>query len=566
MQNAERSSSTPLQPTVCVIGAGYWGKNLIRNFHQLGALRLICDSSEETLTRFRDLYPDVEASSAISAAFDRSDIDAVVISTPAVSHFSLARQALLAGKHVFCEKPLVLVESEAKVLIQLAEQRGLKLMVGHLMHYHAAFQRLKQMVLDGELGKINYIYSHRLHLGKIRREENILWSFAPHDISMILSLVGEVPESVLATGGNFISDHIADVTTSHLFFKSGVQAQIFVSWLHPFKEQRLVVVGEKKMAVLNDTLPWSEKLVLYPHEVQWKDYVPIASSAEPELVNVPECEPLKTECQHFLETIQSDKEAVTSGREGLRVLEVLNRCQQSLQNSGERVVVQQDAEPESVTEPQLESVPKSEGAPKRAESDVFVHESAVVDEGVTLGTGCKIWHFSHVMPGSTIGERVSIGQNVVVGPDATIGDGCKIQNNVSVYKGVTLEEDVFCGPSMVFTNVHNPRAHIKRMDELRPTRVCKGASLGANSTIVCGTTIGRYAFVGAGAVVTKDVPDHALVVGNPARISGWICSCGTKLDASLVCEACGSVFARRGRTAEEGVSGEGNENSASEAK
>ena len=172
------------------------------------------------------------------------------------------------------------------------------------------------------------------------------------------------------------------------------------------------------------------------------------------------------------------------------------------------------------------------------------HPTACIDDGVLIGKGTKIWHFSHIMPGTVIGENCTIGQNVAVGPDVRVGNGCKIQNNVSVYKGVTLEDGVFCGPSMVFTNVFNPRAHIRRMDEARPTLVGKGASLGANSTIVCGVTVGRYAFVGAGAVVTRDVPAHALVYGNPARIRGWVCECGAKLDAALICPDCGARYAR----------------------
>jgi UDP-2-acetamido-3-amino-2,3-dideoxy-glucuronate N-acetyltransferase len=162
-----------------------------------------------------------------------------------------------------------------------------------------------------------------------------------------------------------------------------------------------------------------------------------------------------------------------------------------------------------------------------------------VDAGARIGEGTKVWHFSHVLPGTEIGGNCNIGQNVVVGPDVRIGNGCRIQNNVSVYRGVTLEDDVFCGPSMVFTNVFNPRAHIRRMDEARPTLVKRGASLGANCTIVCGVTVGGFAFVGAGAVVTRDVPDHALAYGNPAKVRGWVCECGEKLDGNLACPACG---------------------------
>ncbi len=171
----------------------------------------------------------------------------------------------------------------------------------------------------------------------------------------------------------------------------------------------------------------------------------------------------------------------------------------------------------------------------------FVHESSYVDEQVNIGEGTKIWHFVHILSGTTLGAQCNIGQNVVIGPDVTVGNGCKIQNNVSIYKGVTLEDDVFCGPSMVFTNVYNPRAHIRRMDEARPTLVCKGASLGANCTIVCGVTIGRYAFVGAGAVVTKDVPAYALVYGNPARLHGHVCQCGEKLQ-DMACPACALLY------------------------
>jgi UDP-2-acetamido-3-amino-2,3-dideoxy-glucuronate N-acetyltransferase len=181
-------------------------------------------------------------------------------------------------------------------------------------------------------------------------------------------------------------------------------------------------------------------------------------------------------------------------------------------------------------------------------SDFFVHESSYVDEGCTIGEGTKIWHFSHIMGGARIGKRCNIGQNVVISPGVVIGDNVKIQNNVSVYTGVILEDDVFCGPSMVFTNVVNPRSHVSRKDEYRETLVRRGASLGANSTVVCGHAIGQFAFIGAGAVVTKHVPDYALIVGNPGRIAGWMCECGVKLaagaavPAQAACAACGTHY------------------------
>ncbi|BHH82933.1 hypothetical protein LA52FAK_12220 [Desulforhopalus sp. 52FAK] len=170
--------------------------------------------------------------------------------------------------------------------------------------------------------------------------------------------------------------------------------------------------------------------------------------------------------------------------------------------------------------------------------NIFIHETSVVDDNVKIGKGTKIWHFSHILNNTEIGIECIIGQNVSLGPDVVIGDGCKIQNNVSLYKGITLERNVFCGPSMVFTNVFNPRAHIQKMKELRPTLVKEGATLGANCTIICGVTIGRYSLIGAGAVVTKDVPDHALLVGNPGRQSGWVCECGEKINSQMICTIC----------------------------
>ncbi len=505
---------------VAVIGTGYWGQNLVRNYAELGVLKLICDKNESILRSLKSQYPAVDTCLALNEILRRSDINGVIIATPAETHFALAREVLLAGKHVYVEKPLVLEPGEAAELIELADKQQRCLMVGHLLQYHPAFQALKEMVSLGELGRINYIYSNRLNLGKIRREENILWSFAPHDISMILALAGEEPEAVLATGGNYLHRRIADVTTMHLEFPSGLKAHIFVSWLHPFKEQKLVVVGDRKMAVFDDTKPWSEKLLLYPHEIKWEMGMPIPEKGEPERIALTQGEPLRVECEQFLHCLATGRTPITDGREGLRVLRVLNAGQISLNENGRRIMMP------SLSGQAVEAV------------NVYVHHSALVEQDVSIGKGTKIWHFSHILSGSRIGQDCNIGQNVVVGPDVIIGDRCKIQNNVSIYKGVTLEDEVFCGPSAVFTNVFNPRAHIRRMDEIRPTLLKKGATLGANCTIVCGHVIGRYAFVGAGAVITTHVRDHALMMGNPARQAGWICACGNKLGSELLCPEC----------------------------
>lgn len=187
------------------------------------------------------------------------------------------------------------------------------------------------------------------------------------------------------------------------------------------------------------------------------------------------------------------------------------------------------------------------GNKQHTERNYFVHETSIVDDGAQIGEGTRIWHFSHVMKGAKIGKKCILGQNIFVGPDAQIGNGCKIQNNISIYKAVTIEDEVFCGPSCVFTNVYNPRAFIERKDAFLSTLVKKGATIGANATIVCGVTIGRYALIGAGAVVKKDVPDYALVVGIPARQVGWICKCGINLEGfdsvnRAKCKSCGCEY------------------------
>ena len=511
---------------VAVVGTGYWGKNLVRNYHDLGVLRLICESNETLLDHFGQLYPNVETCLAFNDVLSRGDIDCVAIATPAETHYNLAREALTAGKHVYVEKPLVLDEHEAADLIDLAREKRLILMVGHLLQYHPVFVRLRKITRNGELGRINYIYSQRLNLGKIRREENALWSFAPHDISMILSLAGEEPESVLATGGNYLHKQIADVTTTHLEFPSGLKAHIFVSWLQPVKEQKLVVVGDRKMAVFDDTLPWPDKLLLYPHEIKWHNNVPVPDKAEAEREDIPQAEPLNLECEHFLYCAASGERPVTDGSEGLRVLRILNAAQRSIDNNGVKI--------------NLADTPDTR--PDGTSDQFYAHPSAVIDEDCDIGKGTKIWHFTHFLSGVKVGENCNIGQNVVIGPDVVIGYNCKIQNNVGIYKGVTLEDGVFCGPSMVFTNVYNPRAEIRKMDQVRPTLVKKGATIGANATIVCGTTIGRYSFIGAGAVVTKNVQDHALVVGNQAKRIGWVCECGERLSDDLECPSCGTSY------------------------
>lgn len=532
------------EKSLLLVGAGNWGKNLARNFHGLGALHTLCDANEALLDTYSSLYPDVHLTTNYKTALEQPAINKVVIAAPAILHFTLAKQALLAGKDVYVEKPLCLDSAEGEELIHLAKKQGRILMVGHLLQYHPCVRKLQEIVGRGDLGKLQYITSNRLNLGSIRTEENILWSFAPHDISVILSLCGhQLPQQVRCIGEAYLSQGVADTTMTTLRFAGDVRAHIYVSWLHPFKEQKLIVIGTAGMAVFDDTKPWNEKLVLYRNLVTWKNgNIPQANKSDAEMVEVPQAEPLREECQHFLHCCQHRLEPRTNGQEGLRVLQVLQAAQDSLNHDGEA------------------KQPGQQGKQNNKSINYFAHPTAVISAEAKIGDGVKIWHFSHIMDGAVLGPKCNIGQNVVISPGVVLGSNVKVQNNVSVYAGVTCEDDVFLGPSMVFTNVNNPRSAVNRRGEYLRTVVKKGATIGANATIVCGHDLGEYCFVGAGAVVTKSVKPFALVVGNPAKQIGWMSRHGMRLDLPVslpkgqerqaVCSATGEVYILRGNECE----------------
>ncbi len=318
---------------VAVIGCGHWGKNLVRNFLELDALGLVCEQSDEGRIRAKQIAEDCNLTDSFQDVLD-SEISAVVIASPAETHYELAKAALLAGKDAFVEKPLALTLAEGNELLEIAESKGRVLMVGHVLEYHPGILKLHSLIREGELGKVNYIYSNRLSLGKIRREENILWSFAPHDIAIILRIVGELPFQVAASGGNYIQPNIADVTVTNLLFNNGVRAHIFVSWLHPFKEQRLVVVGSKKMASFDDV---GKSLVLYDQRVDASPDGPVPIKGEGVEVEYDSAEPLKQECRAFLEAIESRQSPLTDGRSAVNVLAVLQAAQRSLMTNGDVV-------------------------------------------------------------------------------------------------------------------------------------------------------------------------------------------------------------------------------------
>ncbi len=332
---------------VGVVGFGYWGPNLVRNLDRLGDAELVvaCDLSEANLAKFSAAYPGVETTTDLDALVARDDIDAVVVATSAPSHFAIAHRVIDAGKHCFVEKPLTLTSADSESLVRLADERGVTLMVGHLMVYHTAINWIRDYIAAGELGDVLYIYLQRLNLGKVRTEENAFWSLAPHDVSMALYLLGETPDSVSANGAAYVTPGVQDTVFANLHFPSGKMANIHVSWLDPHKTRKLTVVGTKKMLVFDD-MQATEKIAIYDKglgaptgdAMSWNEDLTLRFGD----ITMPFLqmkEPLSIEVQHFLDCCRSGETPRSDGRSGLAVVRVLEAVDESMVAGGAPVAI-----------------------------------------------------------------------------------------------------------------------------------------------------------------------------------------------------------------------------------
>lgn len=321
-----RGSATP---KIAAVGCGYWGKNIVRNFAELGALSAVCDSDPAVADAFAQKYS-VPALS-LSQILNDNDCEGVAFASPAAMHVQHASDALRAGKHVFVEKPLALTVPEGRELAKLALETRRILMVGHLLHYHPLVLRLFELVREGRLGEIKHVYSNRLNIGKVRNEEDVIWSFAPHDLSVILGIMGEMPNRVSVEASCILNPKIADIANIHMNFANGATARVFVSWLNPYKEQKLSVIGSKAHAVFDDAAAWDHKLTVYDHRVEYRGGTPEVIKAEPIAIRVEQREPLREECAHFLDAILAGKAPRTDSIEALRVLSLLEAASRSLE-------------------------------------------------------------------------------------------------------------------------------------------------------------------------------------------------------------------------------------------
>ncbi len=506
-----------MKPTIALIGAGHWGSKILSRLHSLGALHTVAVQTLDKYSALRAKYPAIRWTTRLEDVWHNPEITGVAIATSAPTHARLVEAALQAYKHVFCEKPLAMDLATTRHLADLAQKHHRHLLVGHILRYHPAISKIRQVIHQGLIGEIRSISSQRLGFGRYPLAEDVLWGLAIHDLDLIPWLFGEKPEHTSIEAPLSLAGKLVDTVSISLRFSGGRLGLIQASWASPQRVRTLTITGTEGVLIFEDLHP-TPRLFFHRITTRWLDGKAPHLSLDkvPEALALDPGEPLTLELQHFLACIEGRESPRTSAETSFLAIALAEKLYRQI---------------------------RPEAAPTLP---YFVHPTALVDEDVEIGQGTKIWHFSHILRGSRIGKNCVLGQNVVVGPFVKVGNNCKIQNNVSLYYGVELEDGVLCGPSCVFTNDKYPRAFIERRNEFLQTRVRRGATIGANATVMCGVTIGQFAMVGAGAVVTQDVPDHALVVGNPARQVGWVCTCGETLsphaDGRWYCQRCDTLY------------------------
>lgn len=461
---------------VALIGAGYWGKNLLRDLNNLDVLKSVCEIKD--IDNLRLKYPKLRITKDYNEILEDKKINAIVIALPVEHHYEYAKKALEHNKDVFVEKPLSLNIEEGEELVRLAYKRNKILMVGHLMHYHPCIIKIKELLKSKILGKLLYINFSRKNMGIIRKNENVLWSLAPHDISLMLNFTKGLKIKKLECYGKKCISNIYDITDTFIEFDNNLQCTISVNWLYPIKEQKISIVGEKGILVFDDTKK-KDKLTYCLNYLDIKNNI-INKNFKTINVDITKS-PLVLECMHFIDCCLKRKSPITDGYEGLDVLEILNECQMKLN----------------------------------------ISTNSIVENNAIIGTKTKIWNYSHIM-NAIIGNNCTIGDYCFIGDNVIIGNNCKIQNHSSIFDGVEIRDNVFIGPNTTFTNTRIPRANIPVDKKYEKTIVMNNVSIGAGSIIRCGIKLGEYSFIGAGSVVTKDTESFGVYFGNPAHKVGTI--------------------------------------------
>ena len=313
---------------VCVVGAGRWGKNHIKTLMGLGALGGVVESDAKTRAELQSVYPDLRLFDSVESAL-QNNFDGYTVATPAETHFDVAKRIIEAGRHVLVEKPITLTAADARALKTLADQKGVNLMVGHVLLFHPAILKIKELLDEGKLGKLQYLYSNRLNLGTVRTEENILWSFAPHDIAIFQYFIEDLPETITSRGGAFVQPHIHDSTMTVLEYPHNIVGHIFVSWLHPFKEQRLVIIGSKGMVSFDDSTQGKE-LFFYEKGIDWIQGEPVKRDGPSEVIPYQGEPPLTAELHYFVDHLDGSPVTIAGSQNAVDVLEILEKASEAL--------------------------------------------------------------------------------------------------------------------------------------------------------------------------------------------------------------------------------------------
>jgi predicted dehydrogenase/acetyltransferase-like isoleucine patch superfamily enzyme len=513
-----------------VVGLGYWGPNLARNFASLPACKLAycCDTSEEARARLAPVFPNAKFTAELDELLSDPELDAIALSTPVPIHAPLAQRVLEAGKHCFVEKPLAQSVTDGERVLQVARDSGRILMVGHLLEYHPGVQKLKELTASGELGdRIYYIYGNRLNLGKLRADENALWSLGAHDVSVVLYLADEEPSEVVAHGESYVRGGVEDVVFCFLRFPSGLSAHLHLSWLDPHKERRFTVVGSRRMATFDDMA------------IRFGSNASTSSNAcAPELGRArtaragcgwwrcssgSSSRSMRSVCKTVsAREISSDARVASDAKLGDGVSVAAFAIIHAGVEVGERCVVEEGAV--LGKHPRLRAGSSASGRETGAlvvEAGATICCGAVVYAGARIGPGAIIGDQTQVRERSVVGAGSVIGRGSVVDFDARVGDRVLIQSGVYVTGGTLIEDDVFLGPGVVTTNDHTMGRHVRGEPLMRPVlrRACR---VGGGVVLVPGVEVGEEAFIAAGAVVTRDVPARAVVIGVPGRVVGEV--------------------------------------------
>ena len=516
---------------VAVVGLGARGlasAELVRDVFALGAL---CDADPGVLVDTGRGFEGVRLESDYLRLLSSADVAAIVLCTPPPTWDGMVEAALQAGKDVYVDGPLVLPLARGQALVERAQAQRRLLMAGPVLRFAPVVEALLRVVRAGELGTVRYVHAHHYKAApdpaSAGAEEVADAGLSVVQAQLLLDLLDAPPTRVQTRGTTWRSARLPDVTETLLEVRDGPRVLLHASHVAPFGPGggfELTVLGETGAARL-----WRDD----------QDRLHVAFQGEAAVDAPPPSsghEARAASLNHFLDSVRSRRPSLQGPDALLALWRLLAAAQRSLD---EGVAVELAAPAPAI----------GQGGP-----GVFLHPTVQIDGPCDIGAGTKVWHFSKLLGPLTIGRDCSFGQNVVIERHVIIGNNVKVQNNVSLYSGVILEDDVFCGPSMVFTNIGTPRSHYPRKGQYATTRVHRGASIGANATVICGHTLGQYCFVGAGAVVTRDVPDYALVYGNPARVMGFACYCGARLPFGIGllegqeggCADCGRRYAREG--------------------